>query len=213
MAIDAKTLAGQHELVLKAIANRLEGNYGEHFTRDTLRHYVQDSYDELAQRATVRTHIPAFVERFAKQRLDALAKNTGRLDSSPVDVLFVCQRNDALSQMASALFDVRVDQRAHAHSAGTMPAGALLDEAMHALYEIGIEPLEAFPKPLTAEIEQAADVIVTLDAHDDIVVLDGKRYHAWRLADRHADGLAGYRITRDELSGRIDGLLLEILPP
>ncbi len=45
---------------------------------------------------------------------------------------------------------------------------------------------------------------MTVDAHDDILILDGKRYHAWRLADHHADGLDGYRTMRDELSEKTD---------
>jgi len=209
---DAKTLEAQHALMLKAIANRLEGEFGSFFTRDTLQHYVEDSYAQLAEKATVRTHIPAFVERFAGQRLQALAKTDGLIEGPPVDVLFVCERNDALSQMAAALFNAAVGDRAHAQSAGTTPAGELLDEAVAVMHEVQLDLGDAFPKPISAEIEQAADVIVTLDAHDDIAILDGKQYHAWRLADRHADGLDGYRAMREALSEKTDALVAEIVP-
>ena len=209
---DAKTLQAQHALMLKAIANRLEGEFGSFFTRDTLQHLVEDSYAQLAAKATVRTHIPAFVERFAAQRLKALAKTDGLIGGLPVDVLFVCERNDALSQMAAALFNTAVGDRAHAQSAGTAPAGELLDEAVAVMHEVRVDLGEAFPKPVSVEIEQAADVIVTLDAHDDISILDGKQYQAWRLADRRADGLDGYRAMRDELSEKTDVLVAEIVP-
>ena len=160
----------------------------------------------------MRTHIPAFVERFAGQRLKALAKTDGLIDGPPMDVLFVCERNDALSQMAAALFNTAVGDLAHAHSAGTAPAGELLDEAVAVMHEVRVDLGEAFPKPISVEIEQAADVIVTLDAHDDVSILEGKQYRAWRLADRHADGLDGYRAMRDELSERTDTLVAEIVP-
>ena len=68
---------------------------------------------------------------------------------------------------------------------------------------------DTFPKPISAEIEQVADLIVTLDAHDDIPIVDGKQYRAWRLADHHAEGLDGYRLMRDELRERINLLIGE----
>ena len=129
-----------------------------------------------------------------------------------MDVLFVCERNDALSQMAAALFNTAVGDRAHAQSAGTAPAGELLDEAVAVMHEVRVDVGEEFPKPVSAEIEQAADVIVTLDAHDDVSILGGKQYRAWRLADRHADGLDGYRAMRDELREKTDTLVSEIVP-
>lgn len=210
MPNDAKTIEAQHALMLKAIANRLEGEFGDLFTRDTLQRYVDDSYAQLAEKATVRTLLPAFVERFAVQRLKALAKTNAASNGAPVDVLFICERNDALSQMAAALFNAAVSDRAHAQSAGTAPAGELLDDAVVVMHEMNVDLVEAFPKPVSTEIERAADLIVTLDAHDDIAILDDKQYHAWRLPDRRADGLDGYRSMRDELNKRTDALIAEI---
>ena len=210
---DAKTLEAQHALMLKAIANRLEGEFGDLFTRDTLQHYVDDSYAQLVAKATVRTHLPAFVERFAVQRLKALAKINGASNGAPIDVLFICERNDAISQMAAALFNAAVGDRAHAQSAGTAPAGELLDEAIVVMHEMNVDLIEAFPKPISNEIEQAADLVVTLDAHDDIAILDGKQYHAWRVTDRHAAGLDGYRSMRNELNDKTGALIAEILQP
>ncbi len=209
---DAKTMQAQHALMLKAIANRLEGEYGALFTRDTLQHYVEDSYQQLAEKAAVRNHIPALVERFAAHRLRALAAIGGLIDGHPAEVLFVCERNDALSPMAAALFNAAAGDRAHAHSAGTAPAGELLHEAVQVMREVGLDVADAFPKPMTLEIAQVVDVIVTLDAHDDIPILDGKEYRAWRLADRRDRGLDEYRSMRDELRTKTDALVAEIVP-
>ena len=87
----------------------------------------------MAERSTVQTHIPAFVERFAIQRLDARAKTCGLTDRTPVEVLFVCERNDGLSQMAASLFDAVADGRPTPDSAGTAPGSELLDDAVVAL--------------------------------------------------------------------------------
>ena len=205
-------LRAQHTLLLRGIANRLEGEFGEHFTKDTLQHYVDDSYHDLASRSKVLTHIPAFVERFSRQRLKALAKNGGYIEDHLPDVLFICERNDGSSQMAAAMFRARAGDLATVHSAGSAPAAELLEEAVHVLHEIGIELLEEFPKPITEEIEQAADVIVTLDAHDDIVVVDDKQYSACRLPARHDGGLDGYRQLRDEIDQHVAELFESIVP-
>lgn len=193
------------------MVNRFEGEFGAYFTRDTLEHLVSDTYEDFAARSKVKVHLPSFVERTARQRLRALAKHEGHLTDHPPIVLFVCQRNDAASQMAAALFNEATGGRAEAMSAGASPAAALLDEASHALYEVGIDLLGEHPKPLTREVEAGADVIVTIDAHDDIDVLDDKEYHAWRLPPPSDGGIESYRAMRDELSGRVDELVAEVL--
>ena len=208
---DRNELSGQHAMLLRGITKRLEGEFGDHFTRDTLQHYVEDSYDELASKARVLTHIPSFVERFSRQRLRAIAKNTGLVDDHIPQVLFVCQRNDATSQMAAAIFNDRVDDRAHADSAGAQPAAELVDTAVLALHEIGIDILGEFPKPITEEIERAADVIVTLDDHDDIPVIDDRHYEAWTF-DRSELDAEGYRSLLDELQQKVDKLIEQVVP-
>ena len=209
---EQKKLAAQHGLLLRGIANRFEGEFGEMFTRDTLDHYVHDSYAQMAASAKVLNHIPAFVERFARQRLRALAKNRGVIDAHPPDVLFVCARNDAASQIAAGLFALHAHDRAVSHSAGTAPAPDLLAEAVVVMHEIGVDLSTELPKPVTPEIEQAADVVVTLDAHDDVPIVDDTRYLAWRMPDVHDAGLDGYRQLRDALDKRVRDLLDEIAP-
>ncbi len=212
MSGDATSEEAQHPLLLQGIVQRLERDFGDDFTHETIEHYVEDSYRHLASRAKILTHIPAFVDRFSRQRLRALAKNRGTIDDHPAVVLFVCERNDAVSQMAASLFAREAGDRAEAHSAGSSPAGELLDEAVLAMHELDLELLGDFPKPLTVEVEAAADVIVTLDAHDDIAVLDGKQYRSWNLPDLRDEGIDGYRRMRDELTTRVAELAQEILP-
>jgi phosphate transport system regulatory protein PhoU len=212
MSGDATSMKAQHSMLLHGIVRRLEREFGDDFTHETIEHYVEDSYRQLASRAKVLSHIPAFVDRFSRQRLRALVKNRGTIDDHPAVVLFVCGRNDAISQMAAALFAREAGDRAEAHSAGSAPAGELLDEAVLAMHEVDLELLGDFPKPITVEVEAAADVIVTLDAHDDIAVLDDKQYRAWNLPDLHDEGIDGYRQMRDELATRVTELAQEILP-
>lgn len=205
-------LIAQHERLLRGIASRLADEFGEMFTRETLRHYVDDSYAQMSAKAKVLNYIPAFVERFSRQRLRALAKNRGIIEGHSPYVLFVCARNDAASQMAAGLLTLRAEERAAAHSAGTAPAPELLEEAVIVMHEIGVDLSPELPKPITTEIEQAADVVVTLDAHDDIPIVDARRYISWRIPDLHDAGLDGYRELRDLLDQRVSELIKEIAP-
>ena len=218
--IDRHTLT--HDLTLRTITAQLAAEMGDHFTKETIRGFVDEVYEELDRRFKVKPHLATFAHRFSRDRLRALARHEGHIVDHTPTVLFVCARNDGVSQMAAALFAARVGERAVVHSAGTAPAEELLDETVLVLNEIGIAMLEAFPKPLTVEIEREADVIVTLDAHDEILVVenDTTQYYAWRTADDHDDDLPGYRNLRDallplvdELAGDlVDGPLAEIAP-
>lgn len=202
-----------HAIVAEHIARRLSREFGAHFTEDSVRHFVDDTYRTMERHTGVRTFLPVFVERFARDRLRAVAKLRGDLDHPPV-VLFVCERDDAASQMAAALFTDVAGDEAVAWSAGAVPAGDLLEEAVEVLHEEGVDVLGAFPKPLTPEIEAAADVIVTLDAHDDVEIVGGvHEYRAWALPRPEERGLDGYRELREELHRRVVALYHDLVDP
>lgn len=47
----------------------------------------------------------------------------------------------------------------------------------------GIDLAEAFPKPLTDDVVQAADVVITMGCGDACPVYPGKTYLDWSIAD------------------------------
>ena len=204
-----------HHLLRRSTSIRLTERFGDHFTFETISLFVDEVHDELEDRFRIKTHIPTFALRFSHERLEALARHQGHIVDRRPTVLFVCERNDAVSQMAAALFRHRAGDRAIVHSAGTEPAAALLDAAVHALHEVGIEMLDEFPKPLTIEIENDADVIVTLDPHDRIELLedDTTQYFAWEVPADHSDDIEAYRQLRQTISDRVDELLAAVLDP
>lgn len=201
------------ELLVRTTTAQLADRYKEHFTEETVAKFVEEVYSDLDTRFKVKTHVPTFALRFARDRLNALAKHEGKIVDHQPTVLFVCQRNDAVSQMAAALFRARVADQATVHSAGTKPADELLTPVVHALHEVGLDLLDEFPKPLTLEIERAADVIVTLDAHDTIELLDDDttQYYAWRIAADHSDDVESYRALRAELEPLVDALAIDVV--
>ena len=49
--------------------------------------------------------------------------------------------------------------------------------------ELGIDVSREFPKPLTGEAVQAADVVITMGCGDACPIYPGKRYEDWELDD------------------------------
>jgi protein-tyrosine-phosphatase len=68
-------------------------------------------------------------------------------------------------------------------SAGTQPADQLNPAVVQAMAEIGLDISREFPKPLTADKVQAADLVITMGCGDACPVCSGKRYLNWVLPD------------------------------
>jgi protein-tyrosine-phosphatase len=68
-----------------------------------------------------------------------------------------------------------------------------------------------FPKPLTAEAVETADVVITMGCGDACPVFPGKRYLDWQLADPAGEDVAAVRPIRDEIDRRVRALLDELV--
>lgn len=123
------------------------------------------------------------------------------------DVLFVCIHNAGRSQMAAALLDHHAKGRIVVRSAGSDPASQLNPSVVVAMAEVGIDISKAFPKPLTPELVQESDVIVTMGCGDTCPVFPGKRYLDWQVPDPAEKSLNEVRAIR----GQIEDLVLELL--
>ncbi len=63
--------------VIDTSAARLEREFDGTFARETIERYIADSFDRLIARASFDRYVPILTERFARQRLTALAKADG----------------------------------------------------------------------------------------------------------------------------------------
>ena len=127
-------------------------------------------------------------------------------------VLFVCVHNAGRSQMAAALLDHEAGGRVKVTSAGSEPAAELNPAVVAAMAEIGIDISREFPKPLTGDQVQAADVVITMGCGDTCPVYPGKHYLDWDLSDPAGLDLAAVRPIRDDIHQRVRGLLAELAP-
>jgi arsenate reductase (thioredoxin) len=126
-------------------------------------------------------------------------------------VLFVCTHNAGRSQMAAALLDHGAAGRVRVTSAGSQPADQLNPAVVAAMAEIGLDISREFPKPLTADKVQAADVVITMGCGDACPIYPGKRYEDWDLPDPAGLDLATVRPIRDDIDRRVRQLLAELV--
>ena len=126
------------------------------------------------------------------------------------EVLFVCTHNAGRSQMAAALLDHQAAGRVHVTSAGSQPANRLNPAVVAAMAEVGLDISREFPKPLTNDNVQAADVVITMGCGDACPIYPGKRYEDWDLPDPAGLPLDDIRPIRDAIRGRVQALLADL---
>ncbi len=187
----------------RTLADEFDGTFGQ----DTIEKFLSSSYHQLATQATITNFLPLMAERFARQRLNALAKVEGGSIGCPPTVLFLCVHNAGRSQMALGWFNHLAEDRAIAWSGGSEPGTAVNPSAITAMAEAGIDITGEFPKPWTDEVVQAADVVITMGCGDACPYFPGKRYEDWKLDDPAGQDVAAVRLIRDEIEQRVRHLL------
>ncbi len=201
------TLSIDQRLALRTAATHLAREFDGTFGAETIERFLHASYDDFAGRAVVLNFLPLLAEKFARQRLRALARVEGRSRDGRPTVLFLCTHNAGRSQMALGFFEHLAGDRAVAWSGGSEPASTVNPAAVEAMRERGIDISAEFPKPWTEEIVRAADVVVTMGCGDACPVFPGRRYEEWVLDDPAGKGLDDVRPVRDEIERRVRQLL------
>jgi protein-tyrosine-phosphatase len=127
-------------------------------------------------------------------------------------VLFVCLHNAGRSQISEALFERAAAGRHSAQSAGSVadPAGQVHPQVVDVMSEIGIDLSGRRPTPLTRELAERADVVVTMGCGDGCPYIPGKRYIDWDLPDPKGRPAEAVRALRDEIARRVTCLVEEL---
>ena len=124
-------------------------------------------------------------------------------------VLFVCVKNGGKSQMAAGLMTKRAGDAIRVESAGTKPGTAVNGLSAESLAEVGVDISANVPKPITAEMVRAADVVVTLGREAHVDAVPGTRFENWDTdepSERGIDGIERMRLVRDDITRRVDDL-------
>lgn len=195
---------------LHTAATRLETEFSGTFGAETIERFLHSSYEQFAGRATVPNFLPLLAERFARQRLHALARVEGKVSDGKPTVLFLCTHNAGRSQMALGFFNHLAGDQAVAWSGGSEPGRDINPAAIEVMRESGIDITGEYPKPWTDEIVQAADVVITMGCGDACPVFPGKRYENWNLPDPAGQSADATRPIRDDIEQRVRTLLAEL---
>lgn len=192
-------------------AEALKEEFAGIFSVETIERYIAESLDLLGN-SRITVFVPVLAHRFARERLLALAQAQDLVPVEQPEVLFVCVHNAGRSQMAAGLLKLRSNGRIHVRSAGSAPGDEVNPAVVEAMGEIGVDMSQEFPKPLTDEFVQAADVVITMGCGDACPVYPGKRYEDWDLDDPAGEGVDVVRVIRDEIDQRVQRLTADLLP-
>ena len=96
-------------------------------------------------------------------------------------------------------------------SAGSAPKDSINPIAVEAMAEVGIDIANNVPRVLTTEAVQESDAVITMGCGDVCPFFPGKRYEDWVLDDPAGQGIESVRVIRDEIKGRVEALLAELL--
>ena len=171
-------------MCLHSAARDLHEEFRGIFGPETIESLLFDSYAELASAATVTRWLAVGAERFARQRLQALAHAQAIGTGKAPAVLFLCVHNAGRSQMALGWFTRLARGRAIAWSGGSEPVSGINPGVIAVMAEVGIDISHEFSKPWTDEFVLAADVVITMGCGDACPLLPGKHYEDWEVDDR-----------------------------
>jgi protein-tyrosine-phosphatase len=205
-----ESLHTDQKLALKQAAARLADDFSGLYGSETIERFLASSFDQFADHAKVTRFLPLLAERFAHQRLQALARIEGLHDDGRPVVLFLCTHNAGRSQMALGFFEALTGDKAVAWSGGSEPGIEVNPAAVAAMAERGIDISGEFPKPWTDETVRAADVVITMGCGDACPIFPGKRYEDWDVADPAGQSVEDVRPIRDEIERRVRSLMASL---
>jgi arsenate reductase (thioredoxin) len=114
--------------------------------------------------------------------------------------------------MAAALLRHYAGDTVRVTSAGSAPAEEINPAVRAVMEEIGIDLSHEFPKRLTTDVVDAAEVVITMGCGDTCPVFPGTRYLDWDLTDPAGKSVEEVRPIRDEIDARVRALLVELVP-
>ena len=94
-------------------------------------------------------------------------------------------------------------------SAGTRPGASLNELSVASLAEVGIDVSDQTPKPLTDDLVQAADIVVTLGREAHVDPVPGTLVENWDTdepSERGIEGIDRMRLVRDDIAVRVRDL-------
>ena len=124
-------------------------------------------------------------------------------------VLFVCVHNAGRSQMAEAFTNALSGGKVKGVSAGTVAGETINPVAVQVMEEVGISMAGQHPKPLTQEMADAADQVITMGCGVDAAACPARFLLTddWGLDDPAGQPIEKVREIRDRIRERVERLI------
>ncbi len=114
--------------------------------------------------------------------------------------------------MAEAFFNRLAKNKAVAISAGTRPSAHMDSRVMAAMREIGFDMADQWPKPLTFEMLEDADRVITMGCGvAESCPATFVPTEDWELDDPEGKSLDEVRKIRDTVKAKVETLIKELL--
>lgn len=211
-----QTWNDQAQLALKKARDAVHRDFDSLFPETQVEQIFNDSLDRLQGQVKFAEYVPALAEKLTRDRLKGAALSSGALSRNVPEVLFVALHDTGRGQMGAAIMTQLAGGKVNVQSAGTHGEAGMVDPVVaQAMSEIGVDMTEGYSKPLTDEVLNAADVIVTMGrSTGDVEIPEGARHVDWRIGDPGGGApLEEVRYIRDEIKQRVEQLLGELLMP
>jgi len=201
------------QVSLKSTADGLHAEFDEIHTPERVDAVLADSVEQISKDSKVESFVPALAGRLARERLRALAQSAGTLEKSVPEVLFLGLHDSGRGQMAAALMRALGGDRVNVSSAATGAFEEIDPVVRAAMEEIGVPFGDAYSKPLTQELLDAADVVVTMGRSvGSVTIPESARHIDWRVGDPGGASIYEVRLIRDDIANRVRLLIAEIAP-
>jgi protein-tyrosine-phosphatase len=184
------------------------------FERSQIEEIMNDSVQRIVQDATVFDFVPLMAYRFTRERLNAIRRAQSEDAKGTWDVVFVSLSGGGRGQIAAALTTLLSGGRVSVHCAGTAVHGQIDPGVRAVIAELGVNPDEAFARPVTDEVLRGSDVIITMGHSVGVIDLpDTVRHEDWRLGYPLGAPIAEIRRVRADIEHRVRKLLNDLGVP
>lgn len=128
-------------------------------------------------------------------------------------ILFVCVENTFRSVLSEEIFNSKAPPGWHAESAGVTPASEVNPNVKELLRELGITMKDRSPRLVSREMVDRASRVVTFGCLDRCPIGAERKGEDWPLPGATGKTFPELREIRDELSRRIDDLIIRYCIP
>jgi len=124
-------------------------------------------------------------------------------------VLFICKHNAGRSQLGAALLELAAPERYTTTSAGITPAEDVNSSIAATVGELGLDIADRTPRKVTAELLEAADIVVLMKPGLELPATPRGTVLEWSFPDPSSWSPEDVRPLRDAVATRIQHELLQ----